>query len=341
MTSVAAPRTAPLSLCLFALVATLACGGVEPVTTEGGASEADGSASSEGAGSTSGEATTDASATTGASATTEGPGATTGAVEPPDLLGDPLLNIAHRGGAGEFPEHTLVAYQGSLDVGAHVLELDVHRALDDALVVMHDDTVERTTDGEGAIVDMTLAELKQLDAAYDFTTDGGESFPYRGQGINVPTVDEVLTAFPDALYVIEIKPNDASLIDPLLAALEQHGARARVVLASFNDGVMSELRATAPDVHTAMTIAEVVEFISLTPETTGGYEAPARFLQVPIGYPGIDVITPERVALADQLGLKIHAWTINDAAEMQLLQGWGVHGVMTDYPSRLDAVLNP
>ena len=326
----------PTALLLF--VALTACGDSSSGGTETSEGSTSGDAMTEGAASsTTGSTTTSPGSTTadstGPDATTEGPSAE------PDLLGDKLLNIAHRGGAREFPEHTLVAYEGCLAAGSHVLELDVHRTQDDVLVVMHDDTVDRTTDGAGAIVDMTLAELKELDAGYNFSTDGGQSYPYRDQGVTVPTVEEVFTAFPDELYVIELKPSDPGLIAPLLAALDDHGLRERAVLASFHDGVVYQLRADAPDVHTAMTLGEVVEFIALTPETIEGYEPPARFLQVPIEYQGITVITPERVAMADQLGLKIHAWTINDEAEMQTLIDWSVHGIMTDYPSRLAGVL--
>ncbi|MEZ4374468.1 MAG: glycerophosphodiester phosphodiesterase family protein [Polyangiaceae bacterium] len=125
-----------------------------------------------------------------------GCGSDDSATEPagPLLLSNHFLNIAHRGGRKLAPEHTLVAYQNGLDVGADILELDVHATSDGVLVLMHDDTVDRTTNGTGAIKELTFAELRSLDAAYNFSEDGGQTFPYRGKGIQVPTLEEARRA---------------------------------------------------------------------------------------------------------------------------------------------------
>jgi glycerophosphoryl diester phosphodiesterase len=283
------------------------------------------------------ESGTDESGAVGETGGSEETGGETG---PPGLFSDRVLNIAHRGGAGEFPEHTMIAYQGALDVGTHMLEIDVHRTVDGELVLMHDDTVDRTTDGSGLIADMTLSDLKALDAAYEFTLDGGQTYPYRGTGVAIPTPEEVFAAFPEALFVIEIKPAQALMVEEMLTAIDDAGVRENVILGSFNENVLDEIRLQAPDVHTSLSVGEVVEFAALTDETEAGYTPPALFLQVPIELMGITVLTPARVRRADRFGMRVQAWTINDEDEMRMLLDWGVHGIMTDLPSVLDAVLS-
>ena len=106
------------------------------------------------------------------------------------------LVFAHQGGEGLWPSNTLFAFQKAVELGADVLDTDMHMTSDGALVLMHDQTVKRTTDSTGAIRDLTLEQIKKLDAAYRFTTDDGQTFPYRGQGISVPTLEELFEAFP-------------------------------------------------------------------------------------------------------------------------------------------------
>src|SRR5512139_2954475 len=116
----------------------------------------------------------------------------------------PLL-IAHQGGDGIRPGDTMVAFEHAVQIGADVLEMDAHMTRDGKIVLMHDERVDRTTDGTGLIEDLTLAELKQLDAAYQWSNDDGRTFPYRGQGIQVPTLRELFEKFPEMRYVIVIK----------------------------------------------------------------------------------------------------------------------------------------
>jgi glycerophosphoryl diester phosphodiesterase len=115
------------------------------------------------------------------------------------LCGRPL-NMAHRGGANLRPENTLVAFSNAVAIGVDVLELDVQRTADDVVVVIHDATVDRTTEGVGALGTLTFADVDQLDAGYRFTTDGGATYPYRGMGIRVPTLEQVLAAFPPPTF---------------------------------------------------------------------------------------------------------------------------------------------
>lgn len=255
-----------------------------------------------------------------------------------------VLNIAHRGGRREWPEHTLLAYEEALKSGSNVLELDLHATSDNVIVVMHDSRVDRTTDGTGAIKEMTFEEIRALEAGYDFTTDMGSTFPYRGVGLKVPTLEEVLEAFPDAPYVIEIKQGEPSIVDDFVAMARKFDAVDQMNGAAFDTDVLIELRAAAPEMWTSYGENEVLEFWLAANTNPGGippeYEPPAEFLQVPPNQQGIDVLTPEFMEGARSLGLKVHVWTINDEEDMvSLIEDTGVDGIMTDYPSVLTTVI--
>ena len=136
--------------------------------------------------------------------------------------GSRFLVFAHRGGGGLYPENTLGAFADSAKLGADVLELDVRATSDGKIVVLHDAAVDRTTDGHGKISEMPLAAVKKLDAGYPFTTDGGQTFPFRGKGVVVPTLDEIFTAFPEMTFNIEPKQETPSIIAPLCGLIRQH-----------------------------------------------------------------------------------------------------------------------
>lgn len=250
------------------------------------------------------------------------------------FLGDRPLVIAHGGGQGIGPDHTLLTYGLSVDEGTDVLELDVHLSADGHVVVMHDETVDRLTDGEGRIKDKTLAELKTYDAGHAWSPDRGETHPWRGQGLEIPTMDEVFTAFPDAWYVIEIKQREPSMVDPFVEVLDAHGMRGRAVVASFSSEVMAEFRARAPDVLTSFGESEATELFFLSGPEEATYEPPAKVLQLPRTFDGIEVFQPFFLDRAARFDLPIHAWTINDAEVMGELLDLGIRGLITDYPGR-------
>jgi glycerophosphoryl diester phosphodiesterase len=135
------------------------------------------------------------------------------------------VNFAHRGGAKIVPENTLEGFREGLRVGAGVLELDVHATADGHVVVIHDETVDRTTDGSGAVREMTLAEVKRLDAGYWFTPDGGKTYPYRGEGVRVPTLEEVYRQFPDVPINVEIKGERPGIEEEVWRIIEAKSAR--------------------------------------------------------------------------------------------------------------------
>lgn len=254
-----------------------------------------------------------------------------------------VLNIAHRGGRRIAPEHTLVAYEQALADGADVLELDLHATSDDVIVVMHDADIERTTDGTGAIKDMTLEELQTFDAGYKFTTDEGATYPFRGMDLRVPTLEEVLEAFPDVPYVIEIKQADPSIVDDFVAMTRDQGVIDQINGASFDNDVLAELRAKAPEMATSFSEEEVFLYFVLSGDENGidpEYVPPGEFLQVPPRFGGQEVLHDQFIPTAHALGLKVHVWTINDEAEMRtLIEDFGVDGIMTDDPPLLTTVI--
>lgn len=255
-----------------------------------------------------------------------------------------VLNIAHRGGRRIRPEHTLLAYEQALIDGADVLELDLHATSDGVIVVLHDTTIDRTTSGTGAVKDMIFDDLRTYDAGYDFTTDDGATYPYRGTGLVVPTLEEVLQAFPDAPYVIEIKQAEPSIVDDFVAITREYEVIDQINGASFNDDVLKELRAAAPEMATSFSEGEVVTFF-IESQREGGidpsYVPPAEFLQVPPMRGELVVLHEGFVPAAHSLGLKVHVWTINDEAQMRsLIEDFGVDGIMTDDPPLLSTVID-
>ena len=264
-----------------------------------------------------------------------------------------FINIAHRGGAALMPENTLEAFRNGLDKGADGYELDLQMTKDGYIVISHDTTVDRCTNNTGSINDMTLTEVKTLDAGYWFTTDGGASYPYRGQGIKIPTLVEVLNvmALQNAPAVIEIKQLDAGMSDKLLDLIEAYGIKDHIIIESFDQKALNDVRneidMNGMDVITSFSQSEIISFF-LTPLSVmlaTKYEPPAKVLQVPVVFTinnlDVTVINDSFMLKARYLGLKVHAWTINEADEMRsLIDDKKVEAIMTDEPEILHNVVN-
>jgi glycerophosphoryl diester phosphodiesterase len=257
-----------------------------------------------------------------------------------DTGGGPWV-IAHRGGALLWPENTLHAFREAAALGVNVLEGDVHATADGALVLLHDETVDRTTDGGGPIAALDLAAVRALDAAYRWTPDGGATFPLRGRGIRIPTVDELLEAFPDARLNLEIKPDEPRLARQLCETIRRHGAAERVLFATFQSSVMAEFRRACPEVATSTSTAETQRFFVIArARLAWAYTPPARAIQVPERRGRVHVLTPGFAAAARARGMHLHAWTINDPAAMRRLLDLGVDGIVTDRPDLLLEILS-
>jgi glycerophosphoryl diester phosphodiesterase len=246
--------------------------------------------------------------------------------------------FAHRGASGVAPENTLEAFRLGLAEGAERLELDVHATADGHVVVLHDETLERTTDGVGAVRALPLAAVQRFDAGHH-CRDAGGAHAFRGRGLRIPLLAELLAAFPDTPLNIELKQREPAIEEAVLAVLDRFGARARALLAAEHGDVMERIRAAAPDVLTSFSAPEVADFVYRVRDARlADYRPPGIALQVPPAFRDTPIITPELIAAAHRFDLEVHAWTINDEPEMEHLLDLGVDALMTDFPARAVAV---
>jgi len=251
------------------------------------------------------------------------------------------LVFAHRGGGGLIPENTLEAFVYSARMGVDVLELDIHSTSDGTLVVHHDAAVDRTTDGRGRVNELTLEAVKKLNAGYLFSLDGGQTFPFRGRGITVPTLREIFDALPEMTFNIEPKQHVPSIIVPLCALIRERKMVDKTIVGSFNQTTIDDFRRECPEVATSASPSEVSRFLALSKAGLGdSYSPPMQALQVPENLGNLQVVSKEFVETAHRRNLKVHVWTINETADMQRLIEMDVDGIMTDYPDRLLKLLS-
>jgi glycerophosphoryl diester phosphodiesterase len=246
--------------------------------------------------------------------------------------------FGHRGAAGLAPENTLPSFALGAALGADYLELDVHGTSDGAVVVLHDPTLDRTTDGSGPVRERRWREVETLDAGHRFTHDG-RSYPYRGQGVRVPTLAAVLAAFPGHCFNIEIKQADPAIVDEVVALLDRAGAAPRSLLAAADAAIMHEIRrAVGGRIATGMSALDVALFVERAQrEDWSGYTPPGQALQIPPRHETIELVTRPHVDAAHRFGCEVHVWTINEPAEIERLLDLGVDGVMSDFPGLVSA----
>jgi glycerophosphoryl diester phosphodiesterase len=238
--------------------------------------------------------------------------------------------FAHRGGAALAPENTIAAFDSGLGCGADGLECDVHLSRDGVPVVMHDPTVDRTTDGTGAVADLTVAELAALDAGYRFARDG--AFPFRGRRLGVPTLGEIFDRYRQVPVLVELKsanPQLASLVVDQIRAVDGVG---RISVGSFHRGALDEVRAREPRIRTGAATDEIKRELA-SPLPGGGASAlPFQSFQVPEVYAGMRVVTREFISRAHAVGVSVIVWTVDREDDILRLLDWGVDGLITDRP---------
>ncbi len=252
----------------------------------------------------------------------------------------PTLHIAHRGGAALAPENTLVAFRQAVDRWrTDMLELDVQRTRDGELVVAHDETVDRCTDGTGRVMDLTWAELSRLDAGYRFTPDG-RTFPFRGRNVRIPRLVEVLRAF-DVRVNLELKPASHGSERELAELLRREGAVSRVCVGSEDDEIGARLFEALPDGCHFYPRQAATDFVL---KVKWGEEPPRddRFtvLDVPLTYDGAPVFDAALREAAERRGKWINVWTVDDPEQVRRLVAERVGGIMTDRPDLLMSVLD-
>ena len=254
----------------------------------------------------------------------------------PYLASPGLLTFAHRGGAACWPENTLESFRGGIAAGCRWIETDVHLTRDGHIVCLHDHGLERTTNGRGVVWEHTLEQLRRFDAGHWFSPDG-QSYPFRGRGLTIPTLAEVLALDPEVRVNLEIKQAEPSMIAALWRAIDDQGLHDRVLVASERDDLVRGFRNLARGrVATSAGKHEILAFwlavrTGLVDRLPIEYEA----LQVPIRHRGLHVVEPRFVEAAHRRGVHVHVWTIDDSETMRWLVDLGVDGIMTDQPERL------
>lgn len=244
--------------------------------------------------------------------------------------------IAHRGDSKHYPENTLEAFLSAVHMGVDVIETDVHLTKDGKLVVWHDEDLARNTDGSGIIEDHTLAEVKSLDAGYQYSANGKNTYPFRGKGVHMITLDEALDACPTQRFNVDLKSKNIAIADACIDVVRRHNAEGRVLCASFHLANLKRVRRFCPDILTSVTTAEVLALLvrqklGLLPKEL--HRDRTLVFQIPTHQWGIEIVSPSFIDDFHHLGAVIQVWTINDQEKMRRLFGMGVDAIMTDDPT--------
>lgn len=250
------------------------------------------------------------------------------------------LHISHRGGAKRYPENTLYAFERAVRVHrTDMLELDVHATRDGVVVVAHDATLERCTNGSGPLKARTWDELRGLDAAFHFTPLGGSGTPLRNQGIAIPRLVDVLAAFPSLRVNVELK--DADAVGPFVDLVRGTRELDRLCIGSEHDAIGDELTRALPDACHFFPTNALASFVFAVkagerPEDDGRYAV----LDMPYEWEGLVVFDAELARVATSMGKWVNVWTVDDPSEMRQAIADGVGGIMTDVPDVLRDVLD-
>ena len=239
------------------------------------------------------------------------------------FLADPPLAFAHRGGAGDWPENTMPAFEGAVALGYRHLETNVHLTADGVLVAFHDESLDRVTDRSGAIAELPWSEVRQA------RVDGREP---------IPLLEDLLGAWPDVC--INIDPKHDRSVEVLAEVIERTGSVERVGIGAFSDRRIARLRARlGPKLCTSLGPRGVARLRTASLGVPAGRFVSAQCVQVPPQARGRTLVDDRFVATAHRHGLQVHIWTIDEPDEMERLLDLGVDGIMTDRPAVLKDVL--
>jgi len=250
-------------------------------------------------------------------------------------LWHPPLAIAHRGSRVLWPENTLEAFSAAVSLGFRHVETDLHLTSDGVLVCIHDHTVDRTTNGSGAVSGFDLESLSRLDAGYRHVAPDGYSF--RSKQVRVPTFEEVVVSFPDVSFVVDLKTND--LVRPLTDLIDRLDLHDRLIVGSFSDSRLAQFRLASDNRVATSTGASSSRSWLLASRLRKGVAGDAMALQLPRTSRGLRIIDSRLIDAAHERGLQVHVWTVNSPVEMAELLDMGVDGLITDRPDLLKDVL--
>ena len=259
----------------------------------------------------------------------------------PYLQRNGILVIAHRGGGGLAPENTMEAFRKGVALGSDILELDIRASEDGVLMVIHDESVERISNGDGNVHQKNLKYLKELDAGYRWTNDGGKTYPFRDRGITIPTLEELFQEFPDMRMNIDIKQKSPSIVEPFGHLIRKYRREDRTLVASFDHDTLEHFRTIFPEVLTAAGEKEARRFIYM--HLFGlGWLAPLKCaaFQLPEFNGNMRILTKRFIRAAHRRGMQVHPWTIDSYKDLQRFIDLGVDGIMTNFPDRLQELLN-
>lgn len=248
----------------------------------------------------------------------------------PFFTSDRSLAFAHRGGGALAPENTLAAFDRGLALGADGLELDVHLSSDGVVMVHHDLRLDRTTNLRGPINQRTAENLAEADAGWNFRRDDG--YPFRGLGIHVPTLAEVLARYPGARIIIELKTGSKELAQAVVAVVRAAAAVERVCVGSFDVRGLRIVRALEPAVATSAARGEVIRALIKVWCRRPLSHAPYVGFQVPERSGRTRVVTPALVTAAHRAGLGVQVWTVDEAEGALRLLAHNVDALITDRP---------
>ncbi|MCH2186823.1 glycerophosphodiester phosphodiesterase [Myxococcota bacterium] len=248
--------------------------------------------------------------------------------------------LGHRGAAGPAPENTLVAFHRGLQEGAHAIETDAHVTRDGIPVLIHDASVDRTTNGSGPVAALDFEALQSLDAGfhYSMTSARASEHAYRGRGLQIPSLQEAFETLPEARFNIELKAHDEAFIQRVVELILEFERESRTLLVAGEDKTQALLRQTLARTGArpalGASLADVLDVVKSAVDD----QAPvtdSMALQIPRSFAGQPLITPSLVQHAHRHGIAVHVWTINDPDEMKTLLELGVDGLVTDWPGRM------
>jgi glycerophosphoryl diester phosphodiesterase len=238
--------------------------------------------------------------------------------------------FAHRGGCDLGPENTIAAFDIGMSTGADGLELDVHLSADGRVIVHHDKTLDRTTDASGPVAARTADELARVDAGYRFTR-GGE-FPFRGRGVGVPALGEVLGRYRGVPTIIEIKVYTAAMGQAVAEEIRRCDALDYVCIAGYGPASAQAGRAALPGIAASAHKGEVRLALYRSWLRCPVRRAPYHTYQVPECAGATRIVSPRFVRDAHAAGFKVQVWTVDEETDMRRLLEWGVDGLISNRP---------